>query len=61
MRLIRDSQQGMILVYELIGPVTDREPPTLVFEWGKSSVRLTRYPEEWRKLRDEELLALRAS
>jgi len=51
----------MVLVYELVGPPTDIEPPTLVFEWGKSSVRLTRYPEYWRKLRDDELLALRAS
>ncbi len=61
MRLIRDRVQGMVLVYELVGPPTDIEPPTLVFEWGKSSVLLTHYPEHWRKLRDDELLALRAS
>ena len=61
MRMVTDPQQGMVLVYEIVGPVTDCDPPTLIFEWGQSSVRLTTYPESWRSLRDEELLALRVS
>lgn len=51
----------MILVYELVSTPKDHEPSTLVFEWGTSSVRLTKYPESWRTLRDDELLALRVS
>lgn len=61
MRMVNDPHQGMVLVYEIVGPASDREPPTLIFEWGHSSVRLTAYPESWRTLRDEELLALRVS
>ena len=61
MRMVNDPHHGMVLVYEIVGLAGDPEPPTLIFEWGQSSVRLTAYPETWRTLRDEELLALRVS
>jgi hypothetical protein len=61
MRMVNDPHQGMVLVYEIVGPASDHEPPTLIFEWGQSSVRLTAYPDAWRTLRDAELLALRVS
>jgi len=61
MRMVNDPHQGMVLVYEIVGPAHDVDPPTLIFEWGQSSVRLTAYPDSWRSLRDEELLALRVS
>ena len=59
MRLVRDPHQEMILVYELVAAAQDTEPSTLVFEWGRTSSRLTSYPSDWRSLKDDELLALR--
>lgn len=59
MRLIRDQQQGMVLVYELEPSVADAGPRSLVFESGQWNTRLDHYPAEWRRLPDGELLALR--
>jgi hypothetical protein len=59
MRLIRNQQLGMVLVYELEPSVADAGPRTLVFESGKWSMRLEHYPAEWRRLPDDQLLAMR--
>jgi hypothetical protein len=59
MRLIRHQQLGMVLVYELEPSVADAGPRSLVFESGQWSMRLEHYPAEWRRLPDEELLAMR--
>lgn len=48
----------MVIVYEQDPTATDSGARTLVFESGDSIVRLAAYPAEWRKMRDEELLAL---
>lgn len=58
MRLIRHPDQGMVLVYEREPSFTDTSPRTLIFESGTSCTRLFQYPSEWRRLSDEELLAL---
>ena len=59
MRLIRDRNQGMILVYELEPSVADAGPRKLMFESKEWCARLEHYPAEWRRLADDELLALR--
>ena len=48
----------MVIVYEQDPTTSDAGPRTLVFESGDSIVRLSAYPVEWRKMRDEDLLAL---
>ena len=48
----------MVIVYEQDPTASDTGPRMLVFESGDSIVRLAEYPAEWRKMRDEELLAL---
>lgn len=59
MRLIRNEQLGMVLVYELEPSVADAGPRSLVFESGQWSMRLEHYPAEWRRLPDDELLKMR--
>jgi hypothetical protein len=58
MRLIRDKQQGLILVYELEPAIVNAGPRSLVFESGAWSARLEDYPADWRRLTDEALVAL---
>ena len=59
MRVIHEESRGVVLVYES-GPKPDEPGPrTLVFEWGSASSRITRYPDTWRRLGDDDLLALR--
>jgi hypothetical protein len=59
MRLIRDTHLGMVLVYELEPSVVDSGPRHLVFEATTWASRLEKYPAEWRRLPNDELLALR--
>jgi hypothetical protein len=59
MRLIRDAHLGMVLVYELEPSVVDSGPRHLVFEATTWASRLEKYPAEWRRLPNDELLALR--
>ena len=47
-----------IVVYEQDPIATDAGPRELVFESGDSIVRLADYPADWRKMKDDELLAL---
>jgi hypothetical protein len=61
MRLVRDAEQQMILVYELVAPPDEREPSVLVFEFGAANVRIERYPSDWRTLPDADLLAIGVS
>jgi hypothetical protein len=58
MRLIRDSQRGLVLVYELEPEVVNAGPRTLVFESAQWSARLETYPNDWRRMTDEALLGL---
>jgi hypothetical protein len=56
MRVLRAGAR-MVIVYEQ-EPTTPDSARTLVFESGDSIVRLAAYPADWRKMRDDELLAL---
>ena len=57
MRVVQAGSR-MVVVYEQEPSATDPGPRTLVFESGDSITRLTQYPADWRKLRDDELLGL---
>ena len=57
MRVVRDSQGGMVLVYEA-EPAAHAGPRHLIFESGSGRMRLDRYPADWRVLADQDLLAL---
>jgi len=59
MRVMMDSLNGMVVVYEQDAAPGEPGPRTLVFETQASSVRLETFPEEWRRLDEEALLALR--
>lgn len=59
MRVIHEDGRGVVLVYETGFTSSANGPRTLVFEWANASAELAQYPAEWRKLGDEELLALR--
>ena len=56
MRVAKDAINGMVLVYESEPP--NSGPRTLVFESTRGRERLERYPADWRRLSDRELLAL---
>lgn len=58
MRMLRDSTQGMVLVYELDPAAGVKEQRSLVFETGSWCARVAAFPADWRRLRDEELLGL---
>jgi hypothetical protein len=57
MRVVQAGMR-MVVVYEQDPVVVESGPRTLVFESGESIVRLTHYPADWRKLKDDDLLAL---
>jgi len=59
MRVIHEDGRGVVLVYETAMTSTGNGPRTLVFEWANASAELAQYPADWRKLGDDELLALR--
>ena len=60
MRMLRDPNQGMVLVYETEPAAGVSEPASLVFETGSWRVRLEHYPPEWRRMSDQALLDLRS-
>ena len=60
MRMLRDPNQGMVLVYETEPAAGVRETSSLVFETGSWRARVEHYPPEWRKMSDQELLDLRS-
>jgi hypothetical protein len=57
MRVVQAGMR-MVIVYEQEPTANDPESRALVFEAPDSIVRLTQFPADWRKLKDEELLAL---
>ena len=58
MRVVQAGTR-MVVVYEQDPMSLDQGSRTLVFESGDSIVRLAQYPADWRKMKDDELLALR--
>lgn len=59
MRIVLDRRNGMVVVYEQEVTTLDSGPRQLVFEAQGSTVRLEEFPEDWRRLDDDALLALR--
>jgi len=57
MRVVKDADGGMVLVYEA-EPAANAGPRNLVFESGTGRSRLDQYPPDWRVLADRDLLAL---
>ena len=57
MRVVQAGTR-MVVIYEQEPIASDPDARTLVFESGDSIIRLTQYPADWRKLRDEDLLEL---
>jgi hypothetical protein len=58
-RVLMDSLNGMVVVYEQEATAYESGPRTLVFESATGIIRLDAYPEHWRRMGDEALLALR--
>jgi hypothetical protein len=57
MRVVQAGTR-MVVIYEQEPTASDPDSRTLVFESGDSIIRLTQYPADWRKMRDEDLLEL---
>ena len=59
MRVLIDRLNGMIVVYEQEAAGIEGGPRNLVFESMSGVIKLDEFPENWRRLGDEALLALR--
>ena len=59
MRVVMDRLNGMVIVYEQDTTSLEGGPRNLVFESTSGVVRLDAYPEDWRRMTDDALLALR--
>lgn len=59
MRVLMDNFTGMVVVYEQEATGVESGPRRLVFESAMVIIKLDDYPEHWRRMGDEALLALR--
>lgn len=59
MRVVMDRLNGMVIVYEQDMTNIPGGPRVLVFESTSGAVRLDAYPEDWRRMSEDALLALR--
>lgn len=59
MRVVIDRLNGMIVVYEQDATSLEAGPRTLIFESTSGVIRLERFPQDWRRMSDDALLALR--
>ena len=59
MRVVMDCLNGMVVVYEQDSTPLEAGPRTLVFESTSGAQRLEKFPEDWRRMSDDALLALR--
>ena len=58
MKVLHRKSQGMVLVYELEPTVVNAGPRLLVFESVKATKHLEIFPDNWRALSDDDLIAL---
>ena len=58
MRVLMDHFTGMVVVYEQEATI-ESGPRRLVFESPMVIIKVDAYPEHWRRMSDEALLALR--
>ena len=59
MRVVMDRLNGMVIVYEQETTSFEGGPRNLVFESTTGVIRLDKYPEDWRRMSEDALLALR--
>lgn len=60
MRVVMDRLNGMVVVFEQDASSSlAAGPRELVFEAQSGLFRLEKFPDDWRRLSDEELLSLR--
>jgi hypothetical protein len=58
-RVLTDNFTGMVVVYEQEPAPGEAGPRRLVFESSMVIIKVDAYPEHWRRMGDEALLALR--
>ena len=58
MKVLHRKSQGMVLVYELEPTIVNAGPRLLVFESVKATKQIETFPDDWRKLADDDLIAL---
>lgn len=59
MRVVMDRLNGMVIVYEQDATSVEGGPRNLVFESTTGVIKLDVFPEDWRRMADDALLALR--
>jgi hypothetical protein len=58
MKVLQRKSQGVVLVYELEPMVVNTGPRLLVFESVKSVNQVETFPDDWRRLSDDDLIAI---
>ena len=58
MKVLQRKSQGVVLVYELEPMVVNAGPRLLVFESVKSVQQFEHFPDDWRRLSDDDLIAI---
>jgi hypothetical protein len=58
MKVLHRKSQGMVLVYELEPTIVNAGPRLLVFESVKATKQIEIFPNDWRTLPDDDLIAL---
>jgi hypothetical protein len=58
MKVLQRKSQGVVLVYELEPMVVGSGPRILCFESIKSLKQVEQFPDDWRRLSDEDLIAI---
>jgi hypothetical protein len=58
MKVVQRKSQGVVLVYELEPMVVNAGPRLLVFESVKTTKQVEQFPDDWRRLSDDDLIAI---
>lgn len=58
MKVLQRKSQGVVLVYELEPMVVNAGPRLLVFETVKATKQTEEFPDDWRRLSDDDLIAI---
>ena len=61
MKVLQRKSQGVVLVYELEPMVVNAGPRLLCFESVKTTRQIEQFPDDWRRLADDDLIALSRS
>lgn len=58
MKVLQRKSQGVVLVYELEPMIVNAGPRLLVFESVKTTRQVEQFPDDWRRLSDDDLIAI---